>query len=63
MLYTNNLLGVICFKKPQCGVPEDMSLYETPVLTRDKQYVMQLLVVVCDLLSNVLIAVFGSTSP
>lgn len=64
MLDMNNSLGVIYFKKPQQrNMPKDMSVYKTPVLTGEKQYLMQLVVVVCDLLSNVVIAVFGSTSP
>lgn len=63
MLDMNNSLGVICLKKPQQrGVPKDMSVYNPPILTGDQQYLMQLVVVVCDLLSNVVIAVFGSTS-
>ncbi len=54
MLYVNNSLGVICFKKPQqVGVPKDMSEYEPPFVAGAwKQYLMQL-VVVCDLLSAV----------
>lgn len=47
----NNSFSVTCFKKPQqCCVPKDMSAYKTPILTEDKQYLTQLVVVVCDLL-------------
>lgn len=42
----------------QCSMPKDTTVRKTPVLSGDK-----LVVVVCDLLSNVVIAVFGSTPP
>lgn len=63
MLGMNNSLGVFLFYKPlQCSVPKDTSVYKNPVSAGDKQYLMQL-VVVCDGLSNVVIVLFGSTSP
>lgn len=42
-------------------MPKDMTVYKTPILTGDKQYLVQL--VVCDLLSNVVIALLGFISP
>ncbi len=64
MLHMNNSLVAICFKKPQqCGVPEDMSVYRTPIYKTIAYLTQLVVVVVCDLLSNVIIAVFGSTFP